>query len=93
MVELIVLVAVWVGCGVLAYGFTLGKFTEEFPWSRHAGFAAGIGCFGPFGLLVVLILSEGVRKLRFKPLTTEQRWQAHKEKWPLLDYSYFKGTD
>lgn len=83
--------AIWAVCGALAYGLTLAYFQMKYPaiaypW-RHADtlVALLVAVFGPFGLIVTLLSSEGCRYgLRYKPLSDKESWAAFQKKYPGL---------
>ena len=47
---------VWISCGVLAYGLTLGDFEGQYqrPAFDHRVIAGFMAFFGPFGLLAAV---------------------------------------
>lgn len=51
----VILFAVWwTGCGVLAYGFTIGYFAGKYPRGEpERGLARFVSIGGPVGLIVV----------------------------------------
>lgn len=52
---------VWITCGVLNWGVTLGDFSADFPeWPHrsHYGIAAGMALMGPLGTVVTTLLSN-----------------------------------
>jgi hypothetical protein len=60
MTWVIMAVIVWIICGILAYGLTLGYFQREYPviadadYAGDAGRALVFGCAGPLGLMIAL---------------------------------------
>ena len=61
MIESIIIL--WIICGVLAYGRTLADFQRSYPIIAHESrrsdmvFAFIIGCTGPIGLFISLLLT------------------------------------
>ena len=79
----------WVACGVLGWSMALGDFTCQFPESSHIVIASYVAAAGPFGVVVSAALREN-HVLLFKPLTTEQRYEAFHEQWPKLRREVFE---
>ena len=54
------IIVIWVICGIIAWGATLGTVTERwgYPSRDHYGFALFISCMGPFGLVLSVFLSN-----------------------------------
>ncbi len=72
--EWVIGIAVWFGCGFLAYGLALAHFQKKYPLAaderREAdrGFARGMFFFGPFGLLVAALKARHGFMWRLPPL-------------------------
>lgn len=92
MLFAVIIVAVWLACARLAYAIYLYDFSVRFPWAdnRDRVFAFVVTVTGPIALLVVLLAVDRYG-LRFKPMTVEERWQAHQKRFPFLGREYFDG--
>jgi hypothetical protein len=92
----IILVLVWILCGVTTFGLMQGTFTEKFPWCSHYVSSAIMGTLGPIGLIgtiVAIPVCHQKYTFRFIPMTKAERWKAHHDRWPTLPYERFEETD
>ncbi len=73
----IVIVAVWILCGVIAYGRTFAHFQRKYPTlaaeyvDEDQIFALAMAAIGPFGLLISLIM--GRHGMMFRRPTTGEK--------------------
>lgn len=89
MIHLVVLSVIWVGCGVLAWGFYQGShknspesWTRPFSLLESVGFVAG-----PAALFATFVV-YGVEFWSWKPITRQERWENHQKKYALLGRTY-----
>lgn len=86
---LVAALIIWILCGYIDYGYTLGYFDHRFPWTDNSGYALLMALGGPFALPASL--SNPPLHWRTKPPTVEERWKAFHEQWPSLGRSDFEG--
>lgn len=61
---LIAIIAIWIVCGILAYGLTFAYFQREFPLSSDTGYCGDCGVallmclLGLIGLIIHLVLGN-----------------------------------
>jgi hypothetical protein len=89
MKRCIALAILWVACGYMNYGLTLGHGTHRYPDQSNVGFAVFMGVGGPFAVPAVLVTCSPYH-WRTVPLTTEQRWQEFHKSAPDLSREYFE---
>lgn len=67
--EWIVIIAVWIFCGVVAYGRTFAHFQRQFPnvgsVDEDRTFAMMFAATGPFGMVISLLM--GKHGMMFRP--------------------------
>ena len=83
---------IYIICGFLSYGLLLGLTVKLYPESKNFIFSIFISLFGPIGLIVTIILNLIISERlywKIKPLTREQRWEAHHKQWPSLSRKEF----
>lgn len=83
-----IVVVGWLVCSFLTYGLLLGTFTHRYPYMRNTKDAIVLSVFGPFGVVVELMLGDF--KWRLKPPSKEERWQAFSEEHGILGRAYFE---
>ena len=83
MEALIIFLAFWVACGVLAYGYTLAYFQEEFPMNRdEVGdfyYAASAFLGGPIFLFVIFVdggTKHGLKWIPEGPMTWDEYYRS-----------------
>jgi len=81
-------VVLWLACGFIARGLTLGYFTKKFPYMRHNDVAGAAVVFGPFSLICELITTRW-KDFRVRHLTVEERWEHFRAEHPTLSREYF----
>ncbi len=93
----LLLLLVWVVCGVLAFGVTYGNFQGHIPelaWAKRradAGIATAFALGGPFGLFVATLLSGFWQYgLRYRPMPRAESWTAFHKRWPTLPVEEFE---
>jgi|SRR5581483_1842607 len=95
-------IVLWMACGVLAYGLTLGAFQGEFPQFGYKERLADVtlaamgGLTGVFGLVVIALFSYAKRgrlEFRFRPISEYDSWQAYHKRYPSLSYESFLRDD
>lgn len=87
--SLLIIIAIWLGCGFVDYGLMLGYLTHLAPEQANVGFSVAAACGGPLSIPAVLALTAPYH-WRIKPLTTEQRWEEFDRQWPTLGRAYFE---
>lgn len=92
--------AFWIGCGVLAYGLTLGEFDKDFGHlaygdeDKDARFARSMAMFGPIGLFVIFVWAEHRPRIwRWTPPTREEAARRFQEAYPSLFESERKKVE
>lgn len=86
----------WLICSFISYGVGLGTMENRFPYFREFGVSIALSTLGPFSLVgefVSFPISGLPLHWKLLPNTKEQRWEAHKKRWPLLDRDYFEQND
>ena len=91
MVTFGLIVLLWVLCGILAWGYTMGEFSSEWPYFNHINIASWMAAFGPVGLGVAYLSGKG--EFRLRPMSKEERWEAFHKAFPALDRSYFEEAN
>jgi len=89
---IILAICVWVACGVIACGLTIGYSIHRWPEFRVGPFPIGISLLGPVALLAALLLCYPYH-FSFRPLTKEERWEAHQREYPDSTREDFEKTD
>jgi hypothetical protein len=90
MMKKVIVIVVWVICGYVNYGMTLGYFTHKFPYVSNVSTAITMTVLGPFGTPVVLISSAPTYHWLTKPKSAEERWEIFHKEVPHLDRDYFE---
>lgn len=84
------LLAGWIACGILAYGFAFAYFQRShkcFAWKhRHEdrGFATFLCLVGPMGLLVVLFSGGYAKGWTLSGVSAEESWNDYHRRWSIL---------
>lgn len=89
-VEVIIalIVAGWVGCGVLVYGFLLGDWQHRFPYMKHEE-VIGAALFGPLALPTIIL--SGCKHWSLRHRTFEERWNYFLKTYDgILTREYFE---
>ena len=82
----------WLGCGFVNYGLSLGYFSHKFPWMNNESEAILAGLTGPLGLPADAIVFFPFH-WQLKPYSTEQRWEFFQKEFPRLDRAYFEQEE
>lgn len=82
-------VGIWLLCGCIAYGLTLGDFTKQFPYGKHHEIANFMFIGGPIGLLVAF-LDNPFRDFRLQHLSDDERWAKFQAAHPSLGREWFE---
>lgn len=77
----------WIICGFLNWGMTLGRFTDLYPEFNQVPIAAFMAAAGIPGIVPATVFGYG--HWCVVPLTRQQSWEAFHKKFPDLSYSDF----
>lgn len=84
-----VLSMLWVGCGVLSWGFYQGSHRNAcYKWLPPRIFSEVlVALSGPVNLAANLQV-YGARHWSWKPISREERWEAHQREYAILNLTY-----
>lgn len=83
------LIAIWLVCAYINWGFILGYFTNRYPWDENISIAAFVAVGGPLGLPTSLFVAAPHHYWRLVPTTREEQWAAYHKEWPSLSCDEF----
>lgn len=92
----IVIILLWMVCGVIGFGLCLGYFQGRWPqfaWRgrvSHVGLSMFVSLSGPVGMIMAYWRSNYAQYgLNYHVTTKDESWAAHQVKYPALSYNYF----